>query len=76
MKHLLVAVHGSRRESSNDELRLLGAKVSASVGVAFDGVKVAFLEFASPSVEAALVDFLTVERQKSWCCLIFYQRAL
>ena len=57
MKHLLVAVHGSRRESSNDELRLLGAKVSASVGVAFDGVKVAFLEFASASVGAARVDF-------------------
>ena len=50
MKHLLVAVHGSRRESSNDELRLLGAKVSASLGVAWHGVKVAFLEFASPSV--------------------------
>ena len=36
----------------------------ASVGVTFDGVKVAFLEFVSASVEAARVDFFTVGRQK------------
>ena len=48
MKQLLIAVHGSRRESSNDELRLLGDKVSARVGVAFDGVKVAFWSLPPP----------------------------
>jgi len=57
MKQLLIAAHGSRRTSSNDELKLLGANVSANLGVAFDGVEVAFLEFASPSIESVLVGF-------------------
>lgn len=57
MKQLLIAAHGSRRESSNDELKALVAKVSANLGVAFAGVELAFLEFASPSIESVLVDF-------------------
>ena len=46
MKHLLIAAHGSRRESSNEELKHLGIKVSAMLGVANNQVDVAFLEFA------------------------------
>jgi sirohydrochlorin ferrochelatase len=57
MKKLLIAAHGSRLSSSNDELQLLVEKVSANLDVAFDGVEVAFLEFASPSIENVLVDF-------------------
>ena len=57
MKQLLIAAHGSRRASSNNELKLLVEKVSANLGETFDGVKVAFLEFASPSIERVLVDF-------------------
>ena len=57
MKQLLIAAHGSRRASSNDELKLLVEKVTANLGVSFDGVEVAFLEFASPSIERALADF-------------------
>ena len=57
MKQLLIAAQGSRRASSNDELKLLVEKVSGNLGVAFDGVKVAFLEFASPSIERVLVNF-------------------
>ena len=56
MKHLLIAAHGSRRESSNEELKHLGMKVSAMLGVANNQVDVAFLEFASPSIENALVE--------------------
>ena len=54
MKHLLIAAHGSRRESSNEELKHLGMRVSAMLGVANNQVDVAFLEFASPSIENAL----------------------
>jgi len=57
MKKLLIAAHGSRISSSNDELQVLVEKVSDNLGVAFDGVEVAFLEFASPSIEIVLVDF-------------------
>ena len=54
MKHLIIAAHGSRRESSNEELKHLGMRVSAMLGVANNQVDVAFLEFASPSIENAL----------------------
>ncbi|MCO4837747.1 MAG: CbiX/SirB N-terminal domain-containing protein [Oceanospirillaceae bacterium] len=54
MKQLLIAAHGSRRESSNDEVRALVAQVADNLGVAFDGVEVAFLELATPSVESVL----------------------
>jgi sirohydrochlorin ferrochelatase len=55
MKHLLIAAHGSRRESSNEEVKQLGVKVSAMLGMANSQVDVAFLEFASPSIENALL---------------------
>ena len=55
MKHLLIAAHGSRREASNEELKQLGIKVSAMLGVANNQVDVAFLEFAAPSIENALL---------------------
>ena len=56
MKHLIIAAHGSRRESSNEELKQLRIKVSAILGVANNKVDVAFLEFASPSIENTLVE--------------------
>ena len=58
MKHLLIAAHGSRRESSNEELKHLGIKVSAMLGVANNQVDVAFWEFAFPAIENALVELL------------------
>jgi|TARA_B110000285_G_scaffold122576_1_gene138556 sirohydrochlorin ferrochelatase len=64
MKQLLIAAHGSRRTSSNDELKLLVEKVSANLGETFDGVKVAFLEFASPSIERALVDLFNSQTRE------------
>ena len=42
MKHLLIAAHGSRRESSNEELKHLGMRVSAMLGVANNQGNVAF----------------------------------
>ena len=57
MKKLLIVAHGSRRTSSNEELKVLVAKVSGNLGLSFDGVGAAFLEFASPSIEEVLTDF-------------------
>jgi sirohydrochlorin ferrochelatase len=56
MKQLLIVAHGSRRESSNDEIRKLAVKVAANLELVVDDVAIAFLEFASPSIEAALDD--------------------
>lgn len=58
MKQLLIAAHGSRRASSNDEIKALGAKVSVNLGGLFDRVEVAFLEIASPSIESVLVELV------------------
>lgn len=57
MKKLLIVAHGSRRTSSNEELKVLVAKVSGNLGLSFDGVGAAFFEFASPSIEEVLTDF-------------------
>jgi len=61
MRQLVIAAHGSRRESSNDELRALVALVSDELDMGFDGVEVAFLELASPSVESVLGDLFKGE---------------
>lgn len=54
MKHLLIVAHGSRREQSNSEVKLLAEKVAANIVFAIDEVLVAFLEFASPSIAEAI----------------------
>ncbi|CAH0992151.1 Sirohydrochlorin cobaltochelatase [Sinobacterium norvegicum] len=54
MKTLLIVAHGSRRESSNEEVRELTARVSDNASLAVDEVVVAFLEFASPSISTAM----------------------
>lgn len=64
MRKLLIAAHGSRRESSNDELKALVAKVSSNLDMAFDGVEVAFLEFASPSMESVLNGFFNANAKE------------
>jgi sirohydrochlorin ferrochelatase len=64
MRQLLIAAHGSRRESSNDELKVLVSKVSLELGMAFDGVQVAFLELASPSIESVLNDFFNADTKE------------
>ncbi|WP_455200364.1 sirohydrochlorin chelatase [Kaarinaea lacus] len=54
MKCLLIVAHGSRREKSNDEVRLLAERVSNQDGVDFDDVSAAFLELAEPSIPEGL----------------------
>ena len=54
MKQLLIVAHGSRREQSNNEVRVLAEKVAADFPLLSDHVLVAFLEFASRSISAAV----------------------
>jgi sirohydrochlorin ferrochelatase len=50
MKYLLLIAHGSRRQSANDEISLLGKRVAALDHNDFDGVVTAFLEMAEPDI--------------------------
>lgn len=50
MKSLLLVAHGSRRESSNDEVRQLTARLGSQAGNRFQTVNCAFLELAKPSI--------------------------
>ncbi len=54
MKALLLIAHGSRAQSSNDEIRALVARLREDArGERFDLVEHAFLEMAEPSIAAA-----------------------
>lgn len=59
MKSLLIVAHGSRREESNIEIQRLAEKVAARMPFVIDDVLVAFLEFASPSIDEAINSCLT-----------------
>lgn len=56
MSQLLIVAHGSRREASNEEVRVLATQVAERLQVPADKVQVAFLELALPSIETALSD--------------------
>ena len=50
MKSLLLVAHGSRRASSNDEVRELTRTVADRAGESFGYIDCAFLELADPSI--------------------------
>lgn len=50
MRSLLLIAHGSRRQASNDEIRLLTDRLRNRKGETFDDVRCAFLELAEPSI--------------------------
>lgn len=50
MKALLLVAHGSRRESSNQEVRDLAARLGEHAGDRFHHVDCAFLEIAEPLI--------------------------
>ena len=50
MTALLLVAHGSRRVSSNNEIRILAEKVREQAGDRFEDVRCAFLELAEPSI--------------------------
>ncbi len=56
--HLLIVAHGSRRETSNDEVRRLADRVRSLCGPEVAGVEVAFLELAEPGIPEGLAHCL------------------
>ena len=50
MDALLLVAHGSRKQSSNDEVRSLVRTLAQNAGHKFDWVDCAFLELAEPSI--------------------------
>jgi sirohydrochlorin ferrochelatase len=55
MKSLLIIAHGSRRQASNYEVEALAARLRRRPQLAFDDVRVAFLELAEPGINQALL---------------------
>lgn len=53
MKALVLVAHGSRRETSNDEIRALTRRLGEAAG-GFQHVVCAFLELAEPSIPDGL----------------------
>lgn len=54
MKSLIVIAHGSRRASSNAEVQALTEQLARRTADRFSHVSCAFLEFAEPSIPAAI----------------------
>lgn len=54
MKSLLIVAHGSRRATSNDEVRQLAEQIRSMPGLPVDEVVTAFLELAEPSIPDGL----------------------
>jgi sirohydrochlorin ferrochelatase len=58
MKALLVTAHGSRQDSSNEEVRALSRKVLLNHEHRFQFVGTAFLEIANPSIFEAVAELV------------------
>lgn len=54
-KALIIVAHGSRKVSSNEEVRALGEKVKSLLGKHYTYVMSAFLEFATFSLEESIL---------------------
>ena len=54
-KALIIVAHGSRKDSSNEEVRVLGEKVKSLQDTHYGYVETAFLEFATPSLEESIL---------------------
>ncbi len=50
MKAILLVAHGSRKQSSNEEVKQLSLKMNQLVSNEFDFIKHAFLELAEPLI--------------------------
>ena len=53
-KALIIVAHGSRKDSSNEEVKALGEKVKILQDQDYAFVMTAFLEFATPSLEESM----------------------
>ena len=52
---LIIVAHGSRKSSSNEEVKALGEKVKFLQDKRYALVMTAFLEFATPSLEESIL---------------------
>ncbi len=52
---LIIVAHGSRKDSSNEEVKALGEKVKSLQNKHYAFVMTAFLEFAAPSLEESML---------------------
>ena len=52
---LIIVAHGSRKASSNEEVKGLGEQVKGLQSKYYDIIMTAFLEFANPSLEESIL---------------------
>ncbi len=52
---LIIVAHGSRKDSSNEEVKALGDKVRSLQDKRYTFVMTSFLEFATPSLEESML---------------------
>ena len=69
-KALIIVAHGSRKASSNEEVRALGEKVKSLQDKHYAYVMTAFLEFANPSLEESILS--CVDRDASEIVILPY----
>lgn len=58
MNALLIVAHGSRKPESNQEVFELATRLESMAPDAFDFVRCAFMQFASPSFDAQIEDLI------------------
>jgi len=59
MKAIVLVAHGSRRQTSNDEVRSLSAKIAHKMSHEFPVVETGFLELAEPLIPDAIERCIT-----------------
>jgi len=55
MRALVIVAHGSRREASNEEVRLLSKQVHQRLKCDFELLNAGFLELAEPSIPESII---------------------
>lgn len=69
-KSLIIVAHGSRKASSNEEIKALVQKVKSLQGKRYAFVLTAFLEFTTPSLEESIL--LSIDNQVSEIVILPY----
>ena len=64
MNILIIAAHGSRKETSNREVVALAQKLSQKLGSQFDRVEPAFLQIAQPNLANTLESMALMKPSK------------
>lgn len=70
MKSMILVVHGSRLESSNDEAKQLADTLAKKLEAQYPVFEIAFLELTSPSIAEAIES--CIQQGASEVCLLPY----